>query len=45
MTVDSVVQKTAISLGVVFLAAGLTWYWIGDITDERRRTSAGSTWR
>src|SRR5688572_5540723 len=32
MTVDSVVQKTAISLGVVFLTAGLTWYWTGDIT-------------
>ena len=32
MTVDSVVQKTAMSLGVVFLTAGLTWYWTGDIT-------------
>ena len=32
MTVDSVVQKTAISLGVVFLTAALTWYWTGDIT-------------
>ncbi len=31
MTVDSVVQKTAISLAVVFLAAGVTWYWIGDL--------------
>ena len=32
MTVDSVVQKTAMSLGVVFLTAGLTWYWTGDVS-------------
>ena len=31
MTVDSVVQKTAISLGIVMLTAALTWYWTGDI--------------
>ena len=31
MTVDSVVQKTAITLGVVMLAAAVTWYWIGDL--------------
>jgi len=31
MTVDSVVQKTAISLGIVFVTAALTWFWTGDI--------------
>jgi len=31
MTIDSVVQKTAISLGIVFLTAALTWYWTGDL--------------
>ena len=33
MTVDSVVQKTAISLVLVFAAAFATWWWIGDVTD------------
>ncbi|WP_432476786.1 Bax inhibitor-1/YccA family protein [Nocardioides sp. GXQ0305] len=32
MTVDSVVQKTAISLGVVMLTAAITWWWVGDIS-------------
>ncbi len=32
MTVDSVVQKTAISLAVVFVAAAATWFLTGDIT-------------
>jgi uncharacterized YccA/Bax inhibitor family protein len=31
MTVDSVVQKTAITLAVVMATAALTWYWVGDI--------------
>ncbi len=31
MTIDSVVQKTAISLGIVVLTAALTWFWTGDI--------------
>ncbi|WP_210438668.1 Bax inhibitor-1/YccA family protein [Nocardioides xinjiangensis] len=31
MTVDSVVQKTAISIALVFVAAFATWWWIGDI--------------
>jgi len=31
MTIDSAVQKTAISLGVVIVAALATWLWIGDI--------------
>ena len=34
MTVDSVVQKTGISLGVVIVTAALTWWFTGDITDE-----------
>ena len=32
MTVDSVVQKTAITLAVVMATATLTWWWVGDIT-------------
>ena len=31
MTVDSVVQKTAISIALVFATAFVTWWWIGDI--------------
>lgn len=31
MTVDSVVQKTAISVAVIFVTAALTWWWIGDV--------------
>jgi uncharacterized YccA/Bax inhibitor family protein len=34
MTVDTVVQKTAISLFVVILAAAATWYWTGDSVTE-----------
>ena len=34
MTVDTVVQKTAISLFVVVLAAAATWYWTGDSITE-----------
>ena len=33
MTVDSVVQKTAISIFLVFLTAAATWWWIGDVVD------------
>ena len=33
MTVDSVVQKTAISIALVFVTAFVTWWWIGDIAD------------
>ena len=33
MTVDSVVQKTAISIALVFATAFATWWWIGDIID------------
>ena len=31
MTIDSVVQKTAISLAVVIATAALTWWWVGDL--------------
>jgi uncharacterized YccA/Bax inhibitor family protein len=34
MTVDSVVQKTAISLFVVVVAAALTWMFTGDVVTE-----------
>lgn len=33
MTIDSVVQKTAISLGVVIAVAIATWVWIGEVFD------------
>ncbi len=33
MTIDSVVQKTAIALGVVFVTAALTWWFTGDIRE------------
>ena len=32
MTVDSVIQKTAISIGLVFATAIVTWWWIGEFT-------------
>jgi uncharacterized YccA/Bax inhibitor family protein len=32
MTVDSVVQKTAISVALVFAAAFVTWWYIGDVS-------------
>ena len=32
MTVDSVVQKTAISIALVFATAFVTWWYIGDMT-------------
>jgi uncharacterized YccA/Bax inhibitor family protein len=33
MTVDSVVQKTAISIALVFASAFATWWWIGDVDE------------
>ncbi|NYE35490.1 putative YccA/Bax inhibitor family protein [Nocardioides cavernae] len=33
MTIDSVVQKTAISIALVFATAFVTWWWIGDVVD------------
>ncbi|MCF6376546.1 Bax inhibitor-1/YccA family protein [Nocardioides KLBMP 9356] len=34
MTVDTVVQKTAISVALVFAAAFATWWWIGDVVEN-----------
>ncbi len=34
MTIDTVVQKTAITLFVVIATAALTWWWTGDVTNE-----------
>jgi uncharacterized YccA/Bax inhibitor family protein len=34
MTIDSAVQKTAISIAVVFATAFATWWWIGDIVES-----------
>ena len=31
MTIDSAVQKTALSVGIVILTAAITWWWAGDI--------------
>ncbi|MCW2830567.1 MAG: hypothetical protein JWP31_1259, partial [Aeromicrobium sp.] len=33
MTIDSVVEKTAITLGLLTLAAAVTWFAIGDLVD------------
>ena len=33
MTLDNVVEKTAISLGVLILAAAASWFFIGDLAD------------
>ncbi len=33
MTLDTVVEKTAISLGLVILAAAAAWFFIGDLAD------------
>ena len=33
MTMDTVVEKTAISLGLVIVAAAVTWFMIGDLLD------------
>jgi uncharacterized YccA/Bax inhibitor family protein len=34
MTIDSVVQKTGIALGVVIVFATLTWWFVGDIQNQ-----------
>ena len=39
ITVDSVVQKTAISLFVVVAAAVVTWFWTGDSITEAGTTN------
>ena len=40
MTIDSVVQKTAITLGVVIVAAVATWILTPDRSTEHRRRPA-----
>jgi len=42
MTIDSVVQKTGITLLVVFAAAAITWIGTGDITDPNAVRNIGS---
>lgn len=42
MTVDSVVSKTGITLGVVFLAAAATWIGTGDITSDTAVRTLGA---
>ncbi len=47
MTIDTVVQKTALTLGVVVVMAALTWLFTGDIrsTDvDERNTALGLTY-
>lgn len=34
MTIDTVVEKTAITLGLLFVAAAVTWFTIGDIASQ-----------
>lgn len=41
MTIDSVVQKTALSLGLVVLAAAATWMFIGDVSSDALGTTYG----
>ena len=38
MTIDSVVQKTAITIGVVILTAMATWILTPDITSDNAET-------
>jgi uncharacterized YccA/Bax inhibitor family protein len=42
MTIDSVIQKTAISVGVIFATAIVTWWWIGDLFDPITGNDAAS---
>jgi uncharacterized YccA/Bax inhibitor family protein len=42
MTIDSVVQKTAITLGLVVIAAVATWMFIGDIDSDGALAKAGA---
>ncbi|MGH3456894.1 Bax inhibitor-1/YccA family protein [Aeromicrobium sp.] len=43
MTLDSVVEKTAISLGLLILAAAATWFFIGDLGDPTTGEAAYGT--
>ncbi len=41
MTIDSVVQKSAITLGVLILAAAATWIYLGDVSEDNLATFGG----
>ncbi len=41
MTIDSVVQKSAITLGVLVLAAAATWIYLGDVSEDNIATFGG----
>ena len=43
MTLDSVVEKTAISLGLLIAAAAVTWFMIGDLADPATGDDAYGT--
>jgi len=43
MTVDSVIQKTAISVGLVFVTAIITWWFIGDFTGTDAEANAAAS--
>ena len=43
MTVDSVIQKTAISVGLVFVTAIITWWYIGDFTGTDTEANAAAS--
>lgn len=43
MTVDSVIQKTALSVGLVFVTAIITWWWIGDFTGTDAEANAAAS--
>ena len=43
MTLDSVVEKTAISLGILVIAAAAAWFYIGDLGDPTTGDAAYGT--
>jgi uncharacterized YccA/Bax inhibitor family protein len=43
MTVDSVIQKTAISVGLVFVTAIITWWFIGDFSGTDAEANAAAS--
>ena len=43
MTLDNVVEKTAISLGILVIAAAATWFYIGDLGDPTTGDAAYGT--
>ena len=43
MTIDSVIQKTAISVAVIFATAIVTWWWVGDFDGTNAETNAAAS--